>query len=740
MAAARAGDDPRVEYLADLQGRFSSVVIGWGVLGINTCVHQPDRTPLPLKIKDKTYDRGLGAHAPGHIAVDLDGEYETFEAEVGVQWQGQNIGSVVFQVFVDGEKRFDSGVMREADEPKRVRVSVRGAQELALVMTDAGDGIICDCANWAEARLTPAARPTRRRPDEYLDAGLFARVVTCDPLRKEGARAGRIEEFLAEDIFLESDVPRRADGSCEVPAYEGGVGCIGLWWMEPRRLRELGVEFPGPAPSPEGVRVEYWQGETWWQGQWVPAAGSVQAGENNWTVVLSRDANAGLAAGTRKVRWIIPSAEGLVISRLWASARARLKTSRLVLQLDRPQLGRRAEVEAYNGLLAVGSGRFRTRCTWDLGKPLRLRVKHTGASFLGAADRTLLLIRLPEGGFGVAVQDALAGDGVYVRPYGVLAARDPAPMTPAEYRRRIAGRKSVLDIVHECPDQTFAAAMAAVHRPIQNNGPTMLSLACHNAKYVAERAGAVRFGAFLMQPRYGSGAIEGLRRSLDGGWLPAPVSTVEEGGLVYRQRTFVAPVDDERPAGAPDWLRERAVCVAEVDVENPTGQLLPASVQLSFLADAGASRAARVVGDGPCAEICDGDRLLAVVDASGAPDLRLHSGAKDGLLALSGDVAPGDRARVAVFIPSWEAAASDHLRFRDSLSLFADFAEYWRSVLSDAMQVDIPEPLLADVIRASQVHCLIAARNEDGGRRIEPWIAADRYGPLESEANSIIYG
>ncbi|MCX7598917.1 MAG: hypothetical protein N2512_08640, partial [Armatimonadetes bacterium] len=47
---------------------------------------------------------------------------------------------------------------------------------------------------------------------------------------------------------------------------------------------------------------------------------------------------------------------------------------------------------------------------------------------------------------------------------------------------------------------------------------------------------------------------------------------------------------------------------------------------------------------------------------------------------------------------------------------------------------------LADVIRASQVHCLIAARNEDGGRRIEPWIAADRYGPLESEANSIIYG
>lgn len=201
MTVAGAGDGPKVEYLADLQGRFSSAVIGWGVLGINTCVHQPDRTPLPLQIKDKIYQRGLGAHAPGHILIDLDGEYETFEAEVGVQWQGQNIGSVVFQVFVDGQKRFDSGVMREVDEPKKVRVSVRGAQQLALVMTDAGDGITCDCANWVEARLTRAARPAVLPAAEYLDAAPFARVVTCDPARVDGARAGRTEEFLAEDVF-----------------------------------------------------------------------------------------------------------------------------------------------------------------------------------------------------------------------------------------------------------------------------------------------------------------------------------------------------------------------------------------------------------------------------------------------------------------------------------------------------------------------------------------------------------
>ncbi len=48
--------------------------------------------------------------------------------------------------------------------------------------------------------------------------------------------------------------------------------------------------------------------------------------------------------------------------------------------------------------------------------------------------------------------------------------------------------------------------------------------------------------------------------------------------------------------------------------------------------------------------------------------------------------------------------------------------------------------MLNDVIRSSQVRCLIAARNEADGARIAPWIAAMSYGPLESEANSVIRG
>ena len=123
----------------------------WGVMGVNTCAHAPDAAPVPLQIGDKTYTDGLGHHATGEIIISLEGRFDRFEAEAGIQRQGDSAGSVVFQVFVDGKKRFDSGVLRQSDGPKKVGVNVKGAWELRLVSGDAGDGMTCDCANWANA-------------------------------------------------------------------------------------------------------------------------------------------------------------------------------------------------------------------------------------------------------------------------------------------------------------------------------------------------------------------------------------------------------------------------------------------------------------------------------------------------------------------------------------------------------------------------------------------------------------
>jgi hypothetical protein len=120
-----------------------------------------------LKIGDREFARGLGTHANSKIIYDLAGHGTRFEAWVGVdaEMSGYKEPSVIFQVLGDGKKLFDSGVMRVATPAKQVSVDVRGVKELALIVTDAGDGINCDHADWADATLFADAPLLRQFPE-----------------------------------------------------------------------------------------------------------------------------------------------------------------------------------------------------------------------------------------------------------------------------------------------------------------------------------------------------------------------------------------------------------------------------------------------------------------------------------------------------------------------------------------------------------------------------------------------
>ena len=154
LAALTAGSsETRVSRYLDEFADTLVIKQGWGNLGITTAAWTPAAAPLHLRIAEAEYDRGLGHHAPGEMVMPLEGRYLSFAAEVGVQWQGGGKGSVVFEVWVDGEKRFDSGVMDDSAPAQVVEVDLTGARELRLAALDGGDGISCDMANWANARL-----------------------------------------------------------------------------------------------------------------------------------------------------------------------------------------------------------------------------------------------------------------------------------------------------------------------------------------------------------------------------------------------------------------------------------------------------------------------------------------------------------------------------------------------------------------------------------------------------------
>ncbi|HEV2798902.1 MAG TPA: NPCBM/NEW2 domain-containing protein [Pyrinomonadaceae bacterium] len=107
----------------------------------------------PLTLNGTAYSKGLGVHANSEVRYALGGNYQTFTADVGVDDYTGAQGSVTFEVWADGVKLYDSGVMTGATATKSATVGVTGKQELKLVVSQAGDGPSYDHADWAGARL-----------------------------------------------------------------------------------------------------------------------------------------------------------------------------------------------------------------------------------------------------------------------------------------------------------------------------------------------------------------------------------------------------------------------------------------------------------------------------------------------------------------------------------------------------------------------------------------------------------
>jgi hypothetical protein len=750
--AAAAAEDPPAKYLSsDLADRMSAIIQGWGELGMDTSVKPLHQPPMKLRIKDKEYEHGLGHHASGEIVVDLGGQFKTFQAEVGIQWQGgHDQASVIFRVLADDKLVFDSGVMREGDAPRPIEISVAGVDELTLVADEAGDGITCDCANWADARLVADPAATKRPPVTGVDIAPFGNVATWDPARMNGTAADRVSEFPAEDVRLFRDVLPETDGSYRVPLH-GNTGCIGLRWDENRLLRQAVLEFSTAAamPSATSIQLQTWSGESAWQGTWDAVTVQPEMVDNRLVWNFSPRSS---SRGTQKIRWVFYDAPApVVVKRVHAYSRSRWETLDLRIESTKPAAGAPVPLKLINGLFVGPPQEDPYGRTWDRSRPLNAKVRFAVTKRY-KADRTVLQFQFPDTAFGVAVEDLVTNDCIYIPHAGVFLVREPAPVTREEYLGKIAGQTTLLTQVRDMPDQTFAQALEKVHNPIQNLGPMMLSLACDCRKFVAEREGRVLFDSYekfddperpipkqwQLVPRFGRDQGQQISRHLTGDWLPAPTTTRTEGDVTYRQCTYVAPVEEAAPPDSPRWVRQRAVAVVDFSIASRSQQACEASLELTLGSGEGNMPpiAWEQTPHGLVART--GDRLLVLLDTRKLAPLSVR--AEAATVTISGQLPSGGAAECVAYLPAWPATISDSQALLQCAPYFPRFAQYWQAMLEPATQIELPDRLLTNVIRASQVHCLLAARNEDGGRRVSPWISSDRYGPLESEANSIVRG
>jgi hypothetical protein len=131
--------------------------------GFGSLQHDKGIDGGPIRIAGKVFQKGLGTHAVSEIIYylgGLGGYYSRFQAWVGVDNALKaefpfKPSSVEFKVYVDGRLVYESGVMVGDTPAKFVDLSLVGAKELKLFVSDAGDGTHYDHADWADAKLLP---------------------------------------------------------------------------------------------------------------------------------------------------------------------------------------------------------------------------------------------------------------------------------------------------------------------------------------------------------------------------------------------------------------------------------------------------------------------------------------------------------------------------------------------------------------------------------------------------------
>lgn len=161
------------ESLSDKEWKSASS--GWRDVKKDLSVEDNRITLLGENGQEVEYDKGLGTHANSEIVYDLSGKnYGMFETYVGVdrEMRNSNEPSVIFEVYVDGKKVFDSGVMNVNTERKHVLIPIAGASELKLVAKDGGNGNAGDHADWADAKVyTTSDKPILTGEEVALNIG-----------------------------------------------------------------------------------------------------------------------------------------------------------------------------------------------------------------------------------------------------------------------------------------------------------------------------------------------------------------------------------------------------------------------------------------------------------------------------------------------------------------------------------------------------------------------------------------
>ncbi|MCB9157603.1 MAG: NPCBM/NEW2 domain-containing protein, partial [Caldilineaceae bacterium] len=244
-----------ITYVSDLNP--TAATNGWGPYERDTSNGENSAGDgNTLTLNGVTYARGLGVHAHSELRYALNGQYGRFLADIGVDDEVGSNGSVNFYVYLDDALLYSSGALTGNSAIQFVDVDVANANELRLIVTNGGDNINYDHADWANARLLTAATasptptftftplPTATNTPVPVATATLPPPPTATPTTPPGAQVIDVQVISSSDDadeYLDNGSVTLNNQALTLGALQGRANAVGI------RFREL--------PIPQGATI-----------------------------------------------------------------------------------------------------------------------------------------------------------------------------------------------------------------------------------------------------------------------------------------------------------------------------------------------------------------------------------------------------------------------------------------------------------------------------------------------------
>ena len=139
-------------FLSD--ARWAAAKVGWAQPARNQYFSGPGvRNGVCLELGDQFFPKGIYAHAPSRYAYDLNGDWKTFTATVGLHRGAHGEGTSVFIVKGDGKVLAKSDLLR-GSKTAEIRVDISGVKTLELIAASGKQGNAVCWSIWGAPKVS----------------------------------------------------------------------------------------------------------------------------------------------------------------------------------------------------------------------------------------------------------------------------------------------------------------------------------------------------------------------------------------------------------------------------------------------------------------------------------------------------------------------------------------------------------------------------------------------------------